>query len=58
MDKAVALILDLEITPKVLERFRKTEGDLAAMTPRPNTWVHLAILQVVGEEDLKAWAPA
>ena len=54
MKKAVDLILDLEITPQVLERFHKTEADLAAMAVRPTTWVHLAILQVVGEEDLVA----
>ena len=54
MEKAVALILNLDITPKVLERFQLTEDDLAAMTARPKTWVDLAILQVVGEEDLVA----
>ena len=28
------------------------EGDLAAMAARPTTWVDLAILQILGEEDL------
>ena len=54
MQEAVSLILSLDITTKVLERFHLKEEDLAAMTARPKTWVDLAILQVVGEEDLVA----
>ena len=54
MAKAVALILSLEITPEVLKRFHMEEDDLAAMAARPKTWVDLAILQVVGKEDLVA----
>ena len=52
VQKASSLILDLEITDKVLERFKMTEVDLAGMHARPRTWVELAVLQVVGEEDL------
>jgi hypothetical protein len=54
MKRAVSLILNLEITPQVLERFGMKEEDLAAMDARPKTWVDLAVLQVVGEQDLVA----
>ena len=54
MQRAVSLILSLEITPKVMERFHMKEEHLAAMDARPKTWVDLAILQVVGEQDLVA----
>ena len=54
MSKAVFLILNLEIEPLVLERFRKSDEDLAAMDVRPTTWVELAVLQVVGDQDLAA----
>ena len=54
MQTGVSLILSHEITAKVLERFQLTAENLAAMTARPKTWVSLAILQVVGEEDLVA----
>ena len=50
MQRAVSLILSLEITPLVLERFHMKEEDLAAI--RPKTWVDLAILQATGEQDL------
>ena len=54
MQKAVALILSLEITPQVLERFHIKEEAWAALPARPTTWVELAILQTVGEEGLVA----
>ena len=54
MQKAVALILSLEITSQVLERFHFKEEAWAALPTRPKTWVELAILQIVGEEDLVA----
>jgi hypothetical protein len=52
LQKAVSEILDLDITPKVLNRFSSNEEALGAMKTRPRTWVALAVLQVVGEEDL------
>jgi hypothetical protein len=52
LQKAVSEILDLEITPKVLDSFSSNEEALGAMKTRPRTWVALAVLQVVGEEDL------
>ena len=54
MARAVSLILSLDITPEVLERFRVQESTLEAMVNRPKTWVDLAVLQVVGEEALVA----
>ena len=47
---AVSIILSLEITPEVLKRFKTTQEDLQDLTPRPRTWVELAVLQVVGDE--------
>ena len=54
MQNATSLILSLDISDRVLERFHLKEDDLAAMAARPKTWVDLAILQVVGEQDLVA----
>ena len=54
MEKAVSLILSLEIEQRVLERFRMTDEGLAALHTRPRTWVELVLLQVLGEEDLIA----
>ena len=54
MDKATFLILYLEITPQILQRFNTTEEDLAALQARPDTWVSLAVLKVVDDEDLVA----
>ena len=54
MQKAVNLILSLEITAQVLERFKMSEPDLGGMDARPKTWVDLAVLQVVGDPDLAA----
>ena len=54
MQRAVAMILSLEITPKVLERFLLTEADLETLAARPTTWVYLAVWQAVGEEGLVA----
>ena len=50
LQKSVSLILSLEITPRVLNNFKMNEEDLAG--DRPKTWVELAVLQVVGEQDL------
>ena len=54
MSRAATEILGLSITAYVLERFGLSEEALAAMGERPSTWVHLAVLEVVGEEDLVA----
>ena len=53
MHKAVSIILNLEITPEVLKRFGTCEENLRDLRElEPKTWVDLAVLQVVGEEDL------
>ena len=57
------LILSLEITTQLLERFKLSEPDLEGMDARPKTWVDLALLQVVGDlgpvdADEVALAPA
>jgi hypothetical protein len=54
MQKAVAEILDLAITPQTLKRFGFSVEALEDMEARPKTWVELAVLQVVGEQDLVA----
>ena len=54
LQKASTLILDLEITPEVLERFGLNRDEVEAMDPKPKTWVDLAVLQVVGQSDLVA----
>ena len=54
LQRSVSLILSLDISDQVLERFRLTEDDLAAMLERPKTWVDLAVLQVVGDQGLVA----
>ena len=52
MEKAVSLILGLDITPEALGRFHLSHDDVQAMDPRPRTWVDLAVLQVVGDGTL------
>ena len=54
MEKAVSLILSLEIEQHVLMRLRMKEEDLAALHTRPRTWVELVLLQVLGDEELIA----
>ena len=54
MQKAVNSILSLEITTQALERFKLSDPDLEGMDARPKTWVDLAVLQVVGGQDLMA----
>ena len=51
LQKAVDLILSLEITPLVLEKFKMSESDLDDLEPKPRTWVELAVLQTVGGMD-------
>ena len=51
---AAAEILNLDISPLVLKRFGLTERAFEDLTERPKTWVDLAALQVVGEQDLVA----
>ena len=50
--KATSVILDLEISPAFLQRFDIILDDFQAMDPQPKTWVELAVLKVVGEQDL------
>ena len=50
--KAVTEILDLACTPSVLERFGWKDKELQALEETPITWVHLAVLEAVGEEAL------
>ena len=52
MQRAVSEILTLEITPQVLQRLRWSEEAFAALEERPKTWVELAVLEVVGEQNL------
>ena len=52
LQTATSLNLSLEITPGVLDRFKKSEEDLAGMDVRPKTWVELAVLQIVVDEHL------
>ena len=52
MRKAANLILSLEITTQLLERFKLSEPDLEGMDARPKTWVDLAVLQVVADPGL------
>ena len=60
MQKAVSNILNLDVTPEVRQRFAKGMGGLGEgegvviLEGRPDTWVDLAVLQVVGERDLVA----
>ena len=54
MQKAVAEILNRELTPLILKRFGWNERALQALDERPQTGAHLVVLQVVGEEDLVA----
>ena len=54
MQKAVSETLNLEITPQILQRFGFSEEALVAMEAKPRTWVELAVLQVVGEQNLVA----
>ena len=54
MEKASTLILDLAITPEVLERLGIGRDEVEAMDPQPKTWVDLAVLRIVGEWDLVA----
>ena len=54
VQKAVSLILDLECTPRTLEKFNMTVETFQAMDEQPKTWVELAVLEVVGEQDLVA----
>ena len=52
MANAIENIVDLGLNAKVLERFNVTQDDLAAMEEEPKTWVELAVLQIVGDDDL------
>ena len=51
---AAAEILNLDISPLVLKRFGLTERAFEDLAEKPKTWVELAVLQVVGEQDLVA----
>jgi len=56
MAEATTTIWDLKVTPEVLERF--STANVApwamAMAAEPDTWVELAVQQVVGEQHLVA----
>ena len=52
MRRAVSIILDLEVTPEVLQRFKVDDTVLEDMQDK--TWVGLAVRQVVGEAELVA----
>ena len=54
MRRAVDIILDLEVTPRVLQRFEVDDTVLEVIQVK--TWVELAVLQVVGEAELRPWS--
>ena len=54
MQSAAVEILILELTPLILQRCGWNEKALQALDERPKTWVHLGVLQVVGEENVVA----
>ena len=54
LQRAAAEILNLDISPLVLKRFGLAERAFEDLAERPKTWVDLALLQVVGEQDLVA----
>ena len=51
---AAAEILNLAISPLVLKRFGIAERAFEYLADMQHTWVRLAVLQVVGEQDLVA----
>ena len=58
MPRAVVEIPNLELTPLIMQRIGWNEKALQALGDMPKeTWVHIAVLQVVGEEDLVAERP-
>ena len=53
LQKAVSEILDLALKPVVLERFGWDEQGLQELLlDRPRTWVHLAVHEVVHDENI------
>ena len=50
----MAELLELELTPLILNSIGWHEKALQALDEIPTTWVRRAVLQVVGEEDLVA----
>ena len=55
LNRAQDIIMNLGIDSYTLARFRTSADDLEAMGPdRPQTWVALAVLEVVGQADLVA----
>ena len=55
LNRAQDIIMNLGIDCYTLARFRTSSDDLEAMGPsRPQTWVALAVLEVVGQADLVA----
>ena len=52
VDKASGAILDLELTPKVLQQYGCNPEDLEAHDAHPRTWVEFVVLHVVGSQDL------
>ena len=50
--KSVSEIVDLTLKPVVLERFGRHEEGLQELREIPRTWVHLAVLEVVGDENI------
>ena len=51
VEKACGIILDLAVTPKVLQAYGYTQEDLEALDAQPRTWVEVVVLHVVGEQD-------
>ena len=51
LDRAKHTIDDLSLTPEVPQRFKQKSEDLDSIANHLNTWVELAVLYVVGEEE-------
>ena len=54
VEKACGIILDLAVTPKVLQTYGYKQEDLEVLDAQPKTWVEVVVLHVVGEQDLVA----
>ena len=53
-DKGSALVLDTDVSGEAVTRLGSTPEEVAAMDPRPKTWVELCVYNVVGDMDLVA----
>ena len=52
LERGCATILDLEITPEVLNRLSTSAEEVSEIDPPPRTWVELVVLRVVDDRAL------